>query len=69
MMFSDAATTTVGQCCSNIQAPSSMCPAGEHPTTKLCLQWLDGQQLQGRSVLDYGTGTGILGIAALLKGD
>ena len=34
----------------------------------MCLQWLDGQQLQGKSILDYGTGTGILGIAALLKG-
>ena len=43
--------------------------AGEHPTTKLCLQWLDRQQLQDKLVLDYGTGTGILGIAALLKGD
>ena len=57
----DAAATMMCQACA--------CPAGEHPTTRLCLQWLDGQQLQGMSVLDYGTGTGILGIAALLKGD
>lgn len=41
---------------------------GTHPTTSLCLQWLDGQELDGCSVLDFGCGSGILAIAALLLG-
>jgi ribosomal protein L11 methyltransferase len=41
---------------------------GTHPTTSLCLQWLDGQELQDREVVDFGCGSGILAIAALLLG-
>lgn len=41
---------------------------GTHPTTALCLEWLDGSDAAGRSVLDYGCGSGILGIAAALLG-
>ena len=41
---------------------------GTHPTTALCLQWLDGIDVSGKTVLDYGCGSGILGIAALLLG-
>ena len=41
---------------------------GTHPTTALCLEWLDGQDVTGRTVVDYGCGSGILGIAAALKG-
>lgn len=41
---------------------------GTHPTTALCLEWLDGQELAGRQVLDFGCGSGILAIAALLLG-
>jgi ribosomal protein L11 methyltransferase len=41
---------------------------GTHPTTALCLQWLDGQPLDGCTVLDFGCGSGILAIAALLLG-
>jgi ribosomal protein L11 methyltransferase len=41
---------------------------GTHPTTALCLEWLDGQDLQGCTVLDFGCGSGILAIAALLLG-
>ncbi|XOV79828.1 MAG: 50S ribosomal protein L11 methyltransferase [Aestuariibacter sp.] len=41
---------------------------GTHPTTALCLQWLDKQDLKGKTVVDFGCGSGILGIAALLLG-
>ncbi|MCK9503352.1 MAG: 50S ribosomal protein L11 methyltransferase [Porticoccaceae bacterium] len=42
--------------------------SGTHPTTFLCLQWLDSMDLNGKAVVDYGCGSGILGIAALLLG-
>lgn len=41
---------------------------GSHPTTHLCLQWLDRNLQRGESVLDYGCGSGILTIAALKLG-
>ncbi|MDH4611772.1 50S ribosomal protein L11 methyltransferase [Pseudomonas sp. BN102] len=41
---------------------------GTHPTTALCLEWLDGQDLADCEVLDFGCGSGILAIAALLLG-
>jgi len=41
---------------------------GSHPTTALCLRVLDSLQLAGRTVLDFGCGSGILGIAALKLG-
>ena len=41
---------------------------GTHPTTALCLEWLDAQTLAGEQVLDFGCGSGILAIAALLLG-
>lgn len=41
---------------------------GTHPTTALCLEWLDGQPLEGCQVIDFGCGSGILAIAALLLG-
>jgi ribosomal protein L11 methyltransferase len=37
---------------------------GSHPTTRLCLQWLEQNLQQAESVLDYGCGSGILAIAA-----
>jgi ribosomal protein L11 methyltransferase len=41
---------------------------GTHPTTALCLEWLDAHMAAGRRVIDYGSGSGILGIAAALLG-
>lgn len=41
---------------------------GSHPTTRLCLEWLCGAVTPGCSVLDYGCGSGILGIAAAKLG-
>jgi len=41
---------------------------GSHPTTFLCLQWLSDIVQGGESVLDYGCGSGILGIAAVRLG-
>ncbi len=41
---------------------------GNHPTTALCLRWLDGAELAGRTVIDYGCGSGILAVAALRLG-
>lgn len=41
---------------------------GHHPTTALCLEWLDGADLAGRTLLDFGCGSGILAIAALKLG-
>ncbi|MCL6270575.1 50S ribosomal protein L11 methyltransferase [Sansalvadorimonas sp. 2012CJ34-2] len=41
---------------------------GTHPTTALCLKWLDAQDMNGKQVIDYGCGSGILGIASLLLG-
>lgn len=46
--------------------------SGTHPTTALCLEWLDeladGGWLQGREILDFGCGSGILALAALKLG-
>lgn len=41
---------------------------GEHPTTALCLEWLDAALEPGATVLDYGCGSGVLAIAALALG-
>ncbi len=41
---------------------------GTHPTTFMCLQWLDKNDVSGKTVVDYGCGSGILGVAALLLG-
>jgi len=41
---------------------------GSHPTTQLCLAWLDQYLQHGETVLDYGCGSGILAIAALKLG-
>ncbi len=41
---------------------------GSHPTTRLCLRWLDANLHGGECVLDYGCGSGILAIAAMKLG-
>lgn len=41
---------------------------GEHPTTSLCLEWLDGRANDAETILDYGCGSGVLAIAALALG-
>jgi ribosomal protein L11 methyltransferase len=41
---------------------------GTHPTTRLCLRWLDSLELSQATVVDFGCGSGILGIAALKLG-
>ncbi len=41
---------------------------GTHPTTSLCLQWLDQNDVANSNVLDYGCGSGILAIAAVKLG-
>jgi ribosomal protein L11 methyltransferase len=42
--------------------------SGSHDTTRLCLEWLAGRDLAGKRVIDYGCGSGILGLAALAMG-
>jgi ribosomal protein L11 methyltransferase len=41
---------------------------GTHPTTALCLEWLDSLDLAGKALIDYGCGSGVLAIAALKLG-
>ncbi len=41
---------------------------GAHATTALCLDWLDSAKLKGKIMVDYGCGSGVLAIAAALKG-
>jgi ribosomal protein L11 methyltransferase len=41
---------------------------GTHPSTAMCLEWLDGVDLAARRVIDYGCGSGVLAIAALRLG-
>ena len=41
---------------------------GSHPTPRLCLEWLAAAEISGTSVLDYGCGSGVLGLAACALG-
>lgn len=51
-----------------IMDPGLAFGTGYHATTRLCLDWLTEQDLKDKTVIDYGCGSGILGIAALLLG-
>lgn len=42
--------------------------SGSHATTAMCLQWLENADLTGKTVIDYGSGSGVLAIAAALLG-
>lgn len=42
--------------------------SGSHPTTRMCLAWIAGQQFGGRRTLDFGCGSGVLGIAMGMLG-
>ncbi len=48
--------------------PGAAFGTGSHPTTRLCLQWLEQNVETGNKVLDYGTGSGILAITAMKLG-
>jgi ribosomal protein L11 methyltransferase len=48
--------------------PGAAFGTGSHPTTRLCLAWLEKHLRPGDSVLDYGCGSGILSIAAMKLG-
>lgn len=48
--------------------PGAAFGTGSHPTTRLCLRWLESRVRRGDAVLDYGCGSGILAIAALKLG-
>jgi ribosomal protein L11 methyltransferase len=48
--------------------PGAAFGTGSHPTTRLCLEWLERNVGAATTVLDYGCGSGILGIAALKLG-
>ena len=51
-----------------IMEPGLAFGTGTHPTTALCLRWLEQADLTGRQVLDYGCGSGILAVAAVMLG-
>lgn len=48
--------------------PGQAFGTGTHPTTALCLEWIEGADLQGLEAVDYGCGSGILAIALAKSG-
>ncbi|MDH3646287.1 MAG: 50S ribosomal protein L11 methyltransferase [Gammaproteobacteria bacterium] len=60
-------TPSEAQCVVHLD-PGLAFGTGRHATTALCLKWLAGTALRGRTVLDYGCGSGILGLAAAALG-
>lgn len=51
-----------------ILSPGLAFGTGTHPTTSLCLRWLDTAQLNEKTMIDYGCGSGILALAAIKLG-
>jgi ribosomal protein L11 methyltransferase len=56
-----------GQVCMTLD-PGLAFGTGTHPTTALCLEWLASHDLQNKIMIDYGCGSGILAVAAVLLG-
>ncbi|MGR8932032.1 MAG: 50S ribosomal protein L11 methyltransferase [Gammaproteobacteria bacterium] len=56
-----------GQICMTLD-PGLAFGTGTHPTTALCLEWLAKRDLRNKVIIDYGCGSGILAVAALLLG-
>ena len=54
--------------CNIILDPGLAFGTGTHQTTAMCLEWLAVNRMDGLTVIDYGCGSGILAIAALLLG-
>ena len=48
--------------------PGSGFGTGSHPTTKLCINWIEENNIDNKSLIDYGSGSGILAIVAKLHG-
>jgi ribosomal protein L11 methyltransferase len=59
---------TTGDIVSVVIDPGLAFGTGTHPTTGLCLEWLAEHACEGKTVIDYGCGSGILAIAALKLG-
>jgi ribosomal protein L11 methyltransferase len=57
----------VGTVCLTLD-PGLAFGTGTHPTTALCLEWLASHDLTDKVVIDYGCGSGILAVAAVLLG-
>ncbi|WP_150047299.1 MULTISPECIES: 50S ribosomal protein L11 methyltransferase [Methylomonas] len=56
-----------GQICMTLD-PGLAFGTGTHPTTAMCLEWLAAHPLAGKTLIDYGCGSGILAVAAILLG-
>ncbi len=55
-------------CISLVLDPGLAFGTGTHPTTALCLEWLASHDVTGKTVIDFGCGSGILAVAAVLLG-
>ena len=63
-----AATNEAANAINIVLDPGAAFGTGSHPTTRLCLQWLEENVAANAHVLDYGTGSGILAITAIKLG-
>jgi len=63
----DQEKTETGTVCMTLD-PGLAFGTGTHPTTALCLEWLANHDLNNKVIIDYGCGSGILAVAALLLG-